>query len=63
MINHGDSRSEHHQHCLNLNLCPTDQGADNKKKGTIEAESSKNVLANTADPEKKLKIGTNLSSK
>jgi hypothetical protein len=35
----------------------TDPKVDNKKKGTIEDENNKKILANHADPEKKLKIG------
>jgi hypothetical protein len=42
---------------------PTDQAADNKKKGMMEDESSKDVLAKNANLEKKLEIDTNLNLK
>jgi hypothetical protein len=35
---------------------PADPKADNKKKGTTEDENNKEILANPADPDKKLKI-------
>jgi hypothetical protein len=42
---------------------PTDQGVNNKKKGMVEDESNNDILASTANPEKKLKIGTDLNPK
>jgi hypothetical protein len=42
---------------------PTDQAAYNKKKGMMEDESSKDVLAKNANLKKKLEIDTNLNLK
>jgi hypothetical protein len=42
---------------------PVNQNADDKKKGTSEDESSREVLANPTNPEKKLKINSNLNPK
>jgi hypothetical protein len=42
---------------------PTDQGVDNKKKGTVKDKSKKDVLANPADPKKKIKVCTNRNPK
>jgi hypothetical protein len=42
---------------------PTDSKMDNKKKDTIEDESSKEILSNLADPEKKFKLSPELDPK
>jgi hypothetical protein len=55
------------QNTINIILAsampPVDQGEDNKKKGIAEDMYSKYILANIANPKKKVKINTNLSPK
>jgi hypothetical protein len=42
---------------------PTDQKADNKKKGTVTEEDSKEIMADPNDLDKKLKISLKLDPK
>jgi hypothetical protein len=42
---------------------PADEKADNKNKGTMVDQNSKEILANPHDPEKKLKISSKLDPK